>query len=85
MPPAVVGAALEVFKMIGKDSTLALKTQANTRRFRAKMAANGFALLGDPAHAICPIMLGDARVATQFAEQMLLVRITLVLILDTPC
>ena len=26
---------------------------------------------GDPEHPICPVMLGDARLASQFANKML--------------
>ena len=40
-------------------------------RFRSKMTSVGFTLLGDPLHPICPIMLGDARLAVEFAEEML--------------
>ena len=28
-------------------------------------------LQGDPEHPICPVMLGDAKLASQFADQML--------------
>ena len=35
------------------------------------MAAAGFTLLGHADHPIAPVLLGDARLAAAFAEQML--------------
>lgn len=39
-------------------------------RFRSKMTAAGFTISGKD-HPICPVMLGDARLATVMAEDML--------------
>lgn len=39
-------------------------------RFRSKMAAAGFTISGKD-HPICPVMLGDARLASVMAEDML--------------
>ena len=44
--------------------------QANTSRFRTQMVGAGFTVAGDD-HPICPVMLGDARLASQFADMML--------------
>lgn len=35
------------------------------------MTQAGFTVGGDPAHPICPIMIGDARIASEFADEML--------------
>lgn len=35
------------------------------------MKAAGFTIAGDDTHAICPVMLGDARVASEFADEIL--------------
>lgn len=43
----------------------------NTKLFRSQMKAAGFTVGGDPDHPICPIMLGDARLASEFADEML--------------
>jgi 7-keto-8-aminopelargonate synthetase-like enzyme len=43
----------------------------NTKLFRSQMKAAGFSVGGDPDHPICPIMLGDARLASEFADEML--------------
>lgn len=42
----------------------------NTDRFRSKMDAAGFTVAG-MGHPICPVMLGDAKLASVFAEEML--------------
>ena len=39
------------------------KLRASTHRFRDGMGAAGFELRGARDHPICPVMLGDARVA----------------------
>ena len=46
------------------------KVQANTQRFRSQMTDAGFTIGGDD-HPICPVMLGDARLASQFADTMM--------------
>eukprot|EP00615_Pteridomonas_danica_P006532 CAMPEP_0114359640 /NCGR_PEP_ID=MMETSP0101-20121206/23176_1 /TAXON_ID=38822 ORGANISM="Pteridomonas danica, Strain PT" /NCGR_SAMPLE_ID=MMETSP0101 /ASSEMBLY_ACC=CAM_ASM_000211 /LENGTH=411 /DNA_ID=CAMNT_0001503299 /DNA_START=32 /DNA_END=1267 /DNA_ORIENTATION=+ len=71
LAPSVAGASIEVFKMLTESSSLVDKVQENTRRFRERMTAAGFDLRGDPTHPICPIMLGDARLAQDFSSDML--------------
>jgi glycine C-acetyltransferase len=44
--------------------------EANTRFFREGMARLGFTILPG-THPICPVMLGDAALATRFADAML--------------
>ena len=70
--PAVVGASLKVFEMLAKDTSYGERVRSLTHRFRTKMGAAGFKLRGAFDHAICPVMLGDARLALQFADEMLL-------------
>ena len=43
---------------------------ANAAQFRAGMAANGFELTGAD-HPIIPVMIGDARLATEMADRLL--------------
>jgi glycine C-acetyltransferase len=68
--PAVVGASLAMFDLLEKDTGLRDKVEANTKRFRSRMTAAGFKLKGD-VHPIAPVMLYDAALAANFAEQML--------------
>ena len=46
------------------------KLTVNLLRFRTAMTSAGFTISGDD-HAICPVMLGDAKLASTFADMML--------------
>ena len=70
IPPAVVACASQVFSMLLEDSSLVKKISANTKRFRSQMTAAGFTISGDD-HPISPVMLGDAKLASDFADDML--------------
>jgi glycine C-acetyltransferase len=69
--PSVVGASLKVFEMLGQDSSYVDKVRSLTHRFRDQMTKAGFTLRGAYDHPICPVMLGDARLASEFADEML--------------
>lgn len=69
--PAVVGASLHVFERLKESSALVEKLQRNVQQFRSRMVAAGFEMSGSPDHAIAPVMLGDARLAADFADRML--------------
>ncbi|VUZ49979.1 unnamed protein product [Hymenolepis diminuta] len=71
LPPAVVGAAIGAFDLLMESSELPQKLHANISLFRDTMTQRGFTLSGDQSHPICPVMLGDARLAAQFADEML--------------
>ncbi|XP_033752642.1 2-amino-3-ketobutyrate coenzyme A ligase, mitochondrial-like [Pecten maximus] len=71
LPPAVVACASKALDLIIANDDLNKKVLSNTKQFRAKMQDAGFTVGGDPAHPICPVMLGDARLASAFADQML--------------
>lgn len=62
--------SLQVFDLLLGSAGFAEKVQANTDRFRSQMTEAGFTIAGDN-HPICPVMLGDARLASQFADAML--------------
>lgn len=51
-------------------SGLSQKVAANTTRFRDGMTSAGFTILGEN-HPICPVFLGDAKLASTMAEKML--------------
>lgn len=68
--PGIVGAAIRAFEMISSTTALRDKLEANTKYFRDYMSAAGFDIRPG-VHPIVPIMLGDARLATEFAEQLL--------------
>eukprot|EP00164_Ancoracysta_twista_P008916 GFYU01013032.1.p1 GENE.GFYU01013032.1~~GFYU01013032.1.p1 ORF type:complete len:430 (+),score=136.34 GFYU01013032.1:78-1367(+) len=68
--PPVVGASLKVFDMIMDDNSQVEILKRNTALFRSRMTEAGFTISGKD-HAICPVMLGDARVASTMADEML--------------
>jgi glycine C-acetyltransferase len=70
LAPVIAGASIEAFKMLDESTELLDKIQGNTRYFREKMTAAGFAIRPG-THPIVPIMLGDAALATNMADRML--------------
>lgn len=69
LPPGVVGASLEVFKMIKESDALHTKQQENVIYFREKMLAAGFDIKPTQS-AICAVMLYDAKLSQEFAARM---------------
>jgi len=70
LPPPVVASASQVFSMLMNDSSFVSKIKENTTRFRQNMTAAGFTIAGED-HPICPVMLGDAQLASDMADDML--------------
>jgi glycine C-acetyltransferase len=68
--PSIAGASLKVLELLTESTALRDKLEANTKFFRDGMAKLGLAVLPG-THPICPVMLGDAALATQFADAML--------------
>ena len=68
--PSIAGASLKVLDMLGASTALRDRLAENTRFFREAMAREGFDLLPGE-HPIVPVMLGDAALATRFADAML--------------
>jgi glycine C-acetyltransferase len=66
----VVAQASKVFDLLMSSSELPEKVARNTERFRSRMTAAGFKILGEN-HPICPVMLGDARLANEIADELL--------------
>lgn len=69
LPPGVVGASLEVFKMMKESDALHTKQQENVIYFREKMLAAGFDIKPTQS-AICAVMLYDAKLSQEFAARM---------------
>jgi len=70
LSPAIAATSLTVLDILSESTELRDRLEANTRYFRAGMAARGFDIRpGD--HPIVPIMLGDAALATRMAEMLL--------------
>ncbi|XP_035875496.1 2-amino-3-ketobutyrate coenzyme A ligase, mitochondrial isoform X2 [Phyllostomus discolor] len=70
LPPAVVGCASKALDLLMESNAIVQSMAAKTQRFRRKMEAAGFTVSGAD-HPICPVMLGDARLASRMADDML--------------
>ena len=70
VPPAVVGASLEVFKMLKESDALHDKLVENVEYFRGRMIAAGFDIKPTQS-AICAVMLYDAPLSQVFAKKLL--------------
>lgn len=71
LAPAVAGASIRVFEMLEEDSTMVTTLREHTHYFRDRLGEAGFTVLGSRDHPICPVLLGDARLAGEFADRML--------------
>lgn len=69
--PPLVGASLKVLDILMKDSSLRDKLFKNTKKFREGMKQAGFKLAGNEECPIAPVMIGDAKLASEFADEML--------------
>jgi len=70
LAPAIVSASIHVVDMLADGKDLREKLQHNSQYFRQKMSDAGFSLAGAD-HAIIPVMLGDAGLASTMADKML--------------
>lgn len=68
--PPVVAGTLKVLGILRDSTALRDRLMDNTRYFRAGMTQRGFDIVPGE-HPICPIMLGDATLATRMADAML--------------
>ena len=70
LAPNIVGASLEVFKMLDESTELRDRLEDNTNYFKAGLRAAGLPF-NDGESAIVPVMLGDARLSQQMANRLL--------------
>jgi len=68
--PAIVNASLKVLEMLEDGANLRQQLKDNANYFREQMTAAGFTLAGDN-HPIIPVMIGDAKLATDYASRLL--------------
>ena len=69
LAPSIIGASLEVFKMLKESNELHDKLVENVNYFRDKMLAAGFDIKPTQS-AICAVMLYDAKLSQIFASKM---------------
>ena len=69
LAPCIIGASLEVFKMLKESNELHDRLVENVNYFRDKMMAAGFDIKPTQS-AICAVMLYDAKLSQVFAAKM---------------
>jgi glycine C-acetyltransferase len=70
LAPTIVGASIEVFKVLSESTELRDKLESNINYFKKGVAAAGFDYK-DGDSAIVPIMLYDAALSQKFADMLL--------------
>jgi glycine C-acetyltransferase len=71
LSPTITSASLKVLELLQSASDLRTQLHQNSRYFRENLTKLGFKLIPGH-HPIIPVMLGDAKLAQEFANQMLL-------------
>jgi len=70
LPPPLVAAAIEVFRMLNETTELRDRLEENTHYFRERMTSAGFDIKSG-IHPIVPVMLYDAPLAQEFSARLL--------------
>jgi glycine C-acetyltransferase len=70
LTPSLAAAGIAVFQMLSQTTALRDKLMDNTRYFRSRLERIGFEVLPGET-AIVPVMLYDAKLAADFADEML--------------
>ena len=70
LAPAIVSASIRVLDLLAEGDDLRRQLKDNAQYFRSNMEAAGFTCAGAD-HAIVPVMLGDAKLASDMADRLL--------------
>jgi glycine C-acetyltransferase len=70
LAPVIASTSLTVLDILESADELRTRLATNSERFRSEMSRAGFTLSGN-GHPIIPVMLGDARLATEMADRLL--------------
>ena len=68
--PIIAATSIAVLDLLDRDSSLREQLHDNAGYFRAQMEERGFDLVPGE-HPIIPVMLGDAKLATRMADELL--------------
>ncbi|CAB0150637.1 2-amino-3-ketobutyrate coenzyme A ligase [Pseudidiomarina piscicola] len=68
--PAIVQASIRVLEMLENGDELRQRLWDNANYFRTEMANAGFTMSGAD-HAIIPVMIGDAKLASEMSDRLL--------------
>ena len=70
LAPVIVAASIKVLDILENSNDLIHKVNQNTQYFRSEMLKLGFEIK-EGIHPIVPVMIGDAKIAQQMADDML--------------
>jgi glycine C-acetyltransferase len=70
LAPVIAATSIEAIDLIDRSASLRHRLRENSAHFREAMTRAGFQLTGN-GHPIIPVMVGDARVATEMSDRML--------------
>lgn len=70
LAPAIASASLEVLKLLSESTEYRDRVHENTRYFRKRLTEIGYTTIPGE-HPIVPVMLGDAVLAQQMADDLL--------------
>jgi glycine C-acetyltransferase len=70
LAPPIAAASLKTIELASESTQLREQLRDNTQFFRQQMNSHGFDILPG-IHPIVPVMLGDAALASKFADSML--------------
>jgi glycine C-acetyltransferase len=70
IPPAIAGASVAILDLLSGTTALRDRLMANAKRFREGMMKAGFSIK-EGITPIVPVMLGDARLASELAKGLL--------------
>jgi glycine C-acetyltransferase len=70
LAPAIAATSIACLDLLEKSDAARVRVRENAARFRAGMTAAGFTLAG-AGHPIVPVMIGDAKVASEMAQRLL--------------
>jgi glycine C-acetyltransferase len=68
--PLIAYTSVKALDLLEGDDSLRMKLRENTAYFRAEMGKLGFDILPG-SHPIIPVMLGDAKLASEMADRLL--------------
>ena len=70
LAPVIAATSIEAIELIERSGALRQRLRENSTYFRQEMSKAGFELTGN-GHPIIPVMVGDARVATEMSDRLL--------------
>ncbi len=70
LAPAIAATSIACLDLLEKSDALRVRVRENAARFRDGMTKAGFTLAG-AGHPIVPVMIGDAKIASEMAQRLL--------------